>query len=158
MPANDLSLSMHNPILIYSFLALYGLLTVLMLTYVHTKFRTATKTLKLLETEWQSADSRHAGFVGVAQDRLSKLAAAPPVPALPLRHTAVNGDKARPAGSGHSCLSANFRRTLVSMNLLLAKRLQMSGCECKPDAKRKRDSAQPEHRAQPSKEVRLIYG
>ena len=25
----------------------------------------------------------------------------------------------------------------------------MSGCECKPDAKRKRDSAQPENRAQP---------
>ena len=95
MPANDLSLSMHNPILIYSFLALYGLLTVLMLTYVHAKFRTATKTLKLLETEWQSADSRHAGFVGVAQERLSKLAAAPPVPALPLRHTAVSFDLRR---------------------------------------------------------------
>jgi len=25
----------------------------------------------------------------------------------------------------------------------------MSGCECKPDAKRKRDSAQPQERAQP---------
>ena len=25
----------------------------------------------------------------------------------------------------------------------------MSGCECKPDAKRKRDSAQPERTAQP---------
>ena len=92
MLANDLNLSIHNPILIYSFLALYGVLTVLMLTYVHAKFRTATKTLKLLEMEWQSADSRHAGFVGVAQERLSKLAAAPPVPALPLRHTAVSFD------------------------------------------------------------------
>ena len=92
MPANDLSLSIHNPILIYSFLALYGLLTVLMLTYVQAKFRTASKTLKLLETEWQSAESRHAGFVGVAQERRSKLAAAPAVPALPLRHTAVSFD------------------------------------------------------------------
>jgi hypothetical protein len=27
---------------------------------------------------------------------------------------------------------------------------KMSGCECKPDAKRKRDSAQPQGRAQPS--------
>jgi hypothetical protein len=27
----------------------------------------------------------------------------------------------------------------------------MSGCECKPDAKRKRDSAQPQDRAQPVK-------
>jgi len=26
----------------------------------------------------------------------------------------------------------------------------MSGCECKPDAKRKRDSAQPQRRAQQS--------
>ena len=27
----------------------------------------------------------------------------------------------------------------------------MSGCECEPDAKRKRDSAQPERRAKPSR-------
>jgi len=27
----------------------------------------------------------------------------------------------------------------------------MSGCECKPDAKRKRDSARPQETAQPSK-------
>jgi hypothetical protein len=92
MLANDLSLSIHNPILIYSFLALYGVLTVLMLTYVHSKFRTASKTLKLLETEWQSAESRHAGFVGAAHHQLSKLAVAPPPPALPARHTAMNFD------------------------------------------------------------------
>ena len=92
MLANDLNLSIHNPILIYSFLALYGLLTVFILTYVHAKFRTATKTLKLLETEWQSADSRHAGFVGAAHEQLSKLTAAPAVPALPARHTAVSFD------------------------------------------------------------------
>jgi hypothetical protein len=29
----------------------------------------------------------------------------------------------------------------------------MSGCECKPDAKRKRDSAQHQQSAQPSTEV-----
>src|SRR5690348_2259185 len=92
MPANDLNLSVHNPILIYSFLALYGLLTVLILAYVQAKFRTATKTLKLLETEWQSAESRHAGFVGVAQQQLSKLAVAPAAPVLPQRHTGVNFD------------------------------------------------------------------
>jgi hypothetical protein len=92
MLANDLSLSIHNPILIYSFLALYGLLTVLMLTYVHSRFRTASKTLKLLETQWQSAESRHAGFVGAAHQQLSKLAIAPPPQPLPMRHTAVNFD------------------------------------------------------------------
>jgi hypothetical protein len=31
----------------------------------------------------------------------------------------------------------------------------MSGCECKPDAKRKRDSAQPQGKAQPSSNARL---
>jgi len=92
MLANDLSLSIHNPILIYSFLALYGLLTVLLITYVHAKFRTATRTLKLLETQWQTAESRHAGFVGVAQEQLSKLAAVPAAPAVPVRHSAVSFD------------------------------------------------------------------
>jgi hypothetical protein len=93
MLANDSSLSIHNPILIYSFLALYGVLTVVLITYVHAKFRTATKTLKLLEAEWQTAESRHAGFVGVAQERLSKLAEAPrAMPQLPDRHTAVGFD------------------------------------------------------------------
>jgi hypothetical protein len=90
--ANDLKLSIHNPILIYSFLALYGMLTVVILTYVHTKFRTTAKTLKLLATEWESADSRHAGFVGAAQEQLSRLTIAPPVQALPVRATAVNFD------------------------------------------------------------------
>lgn len=90
MPANDLNLSIHNPMLIYSFLALYGVLTVLILTYVHAKFRLATKTLKLLQTEWHSAESRHAGFVGAAQQQLSKLAEPAPVPAVTVRNQAVN--------------------------------------------------------------------
>ena len=92
MLANDLNLSLHNPILIYSFLALYGLMTVLILTYVHAKFRTTAKTLKLLATEWESADSRHAGFVGAAQQQLSRLTVAAPVPALPMRASAINFD------------------------------------------------------------------
>jgi hypothetical protein len=90
--ANDLNLSIHNPILIYTFLALYGLLTVLILTYVHTRFRWATKTLKLLKTEWATAESRHAGFVGAAQEQLSRLTVSPPTPALAVRNAAVNFD------------------------------------------------------------------
>ena len=76
--------------LIYSFLALYGVLTVLILTYVHAKFRLATKTLQLLQTEWHNAESRHAGFVGAAKQQLSKLAEPAPVPALPVRKADVN--------------------------------------------------------------------
>lgn len=91
MLANDLSLSIRNPILIYSLLALYGLLTVLILTYVHAKFRVATKTLKLLQTEWSSAESRHANFVGVAQEHLSKLTVPAPPVAAPVARTAAVG-------------------------------------------------------------------
>jgi hypothetical protein len=81
--ANDLSLSIRNPILVYSFLALYGLLFLMLTTYVHAKFRNASKALKLLQTEWQSAETKHSSFVDIAQQSLSKLrvpqAAAAPV-------------------------------------------------------------------------------
>ena len=75
MQANDLNLSTHNPILIYSFLALYGLLTALILTYVHARFRAASNRLKMLASEWENAESRHAGCVGAAREQLSKLTA-----------------------------------------------------------------------------------
>ena len=93
MLANDLSLSIRNPILIYSFLALYGLLTVLILTYVHAKFRVASKTLRLLQTEWMTAESKHSIFVGRAQEQLSKLSVAAPVPvAVPAAKAPVGFD------------------------------------------------------------------
>ena len=86
MLANDLSLSIRNPTLIYSFLALYGLITILLFTYVQAKFRIAAKTLKLLQTEWQSAESTHTSFVGIAQEHLSKLSGPPsPVPTYQAR-------------------------------------------------------------------------
>lgn len=93
MLANDLNLSIHNPILIYSFLAAYGLLTVLILIYVQTKFRVAARTLSTLQTEWQKAQSIHAGFLGTAQEHLSKLTAPKPAPAVAVRNPGVNFDK-----------------------------------------------------------------
>jgi hypothetical protein len=93
--ANDLNLSIRNPILIYSFLALYGLLTVLILTYVHAKFRAATKTLKMLQTEWTSAESKHASIVDIAQEHLSRLSVPAPAfagPAPAVRTAAVGFD------------------------------------------------------------------
>jgi len=77
--ANDLSLSAHNPMLIYTVLALYGLLTIAVLAYVRTRFRTATGILKTLQVEWDNAESRHAGFVGKAQEQIAKLAVPAPV-------------------------------------------------------------------------------
>jgi hypothetical protein len=91
MSANNLTLSMHDSI-IYSLLVLYGLLMVLILTYVHGKLRTAAKALKLLEAECQKAESRHAGLVGAAQEQLSRLAAAQPARTLPIYRTSVNFD------------------------------------------------------------------
>jgi hypothetical protein len=86
---------MHNALVVYSMLALYGLITVVIVAYVHAKFRTATKALKLLTTEWETAESRHANFVGVAQEQISKLAVPTPAPvAAPasVRHAAVGFD------------------------------------------------------------------
>ncbi len=91
MPASGLSLSMDNRILIYSFLALYGLITLLIVRYVNAKFRAANKTLKLLTAEWATAESRHADFVGAAQEQISKLAAAPPVVHQPVVRSAAVG-------------------------------------------------------------------
>jgi hypothetical protein len=88
---NDLSLSLHNQILVYSFLGLYGLLMLMVIAYEHARFRTAAKTLKLLETEWQSAESRHANFVGAAHAQLSKLSA----PAVPLSRSNGIGSEVR---------------------------------------------------------------
>lgn len=93
MLANDLNLSVHNPILIYSFLALYGLLTVLILVYIRTKFRYSHKALKTLMVEWTQAETRHAGFVGQAQEQISKLAVpAPAPPAVSVRRDAIGFD------------------------------------------------------------------
>ncbi len=94
MPVNGLSLSMHNPILVYSFLALYGVVTIVVLTYVHAKFRIANKTLKMLQKEWDTAESRHADFLGAAHQQISKLAtaAAPAVPQPIVRQAAVSFD------------------------------------------------------------------
>ena len=89
MLANDSSLSIHNPILVYSFLAVYGLLTVVILAYVYAKFRFAAKALSMLDTEWKSAEAMHAGFVGKAQQQISKLSV--PVPP-PVRQASITGD------------------------------------------------------------------
>ena len=90
MLANDSSLSIHNPILIYSFLAVYGMLTVAILAYVHAKFRFATKALSMLSTEWKSAEAMHVGFVGKAQEQISKLSV--PVTPTVAKHASVSGD------------------------------------------------------------------
>ena len=94
MLASDSSLSIHNPILIYSFLALYGLFTVLILAYVQSRFRLAAKTLEVLQAEWASAESAHATLVGTAQQQLAKLtvSASPPALTTPVTSRPVGFD------------------------------------------------------------------
>jgi len=83
---------MGNPVLIYTFLVLYGLLTLAILAYVHTRFRSAASVLQTLQVEWNNAESRHAGFVGKAQAQISRLAP-PAVPAVPVaKKTVVSFD------------------------------------------------------------------
>jgi hypothetical protein len=90
--ANDLSPLIHNPFLVYSFLAVYGVMFLLLATYVHAKFRTASKTLQLLQTEWQSAESKHANLANVAQEHLSKLTAPASAPTPLVRNTGIGFD------------------------------------------------------------------
>src|SRR5437867_2084831 len=78
LQGNDLSLLMRNPFLVYAFLAVYGSLNILLIAYVHMKFRRAAKTMKLLQKQWKSAESDHSTFVGAAQEKLSKLSTSPP--------------------------------------------------------------------------------
>ena len=73
--ASDLSLSMRNPFLVYVLLALYGLLTLILVSYVRSKFQAAAKALNKLHNDWQGAQSSHANFIDVAQEKLSKLSA-----------------------------------------------------------------------------------
>jgi hypothetical protein len=72
-------------------LALYGVITLVIAMYVRAKFRVASKTLNLLKTEWDTAESRHADFVGVAQQQISKLAVPPPPAPVPAARPAVVG-------------------------------------------------------------------
>lgn len=91
MQANDLNLSIHSPILIYSFLAAYGLMTVTLLVYVQSKFRYAAKVLQALQSEWSTADMRHVGFVGKAQEQIAKLSTPAPAP-NPVNTSSMNLD------------------------------------------------------------------
>ena len=88
---NDLNLSIRNPILVYSFLALYGVMMLMLIAYVHAKFRTAAKALKRLQTDWDSAASTHENVVGIARERLAKLNSTPSAAQSP-RQTAIGVD------------------------------------------------------------------
>ena len=88
MLAKELSPLIHNPAIVYVALAVHGVMLMLVVAYVHTKFRSAGRSLRALKTEWDTAESTHAGFVGKAQEQISKLA----LPARPAQPAAVTLD------------------------------------------------------------------
>jgi len=94
--ANASSLLTLNPIIVNMELGLYGLLFVGIFIYVHMKFRKADRLLKVLKKEWDGAESKHTGFLQVAQHRISRLGAesdvAKPGPAAPSVFQAVATD------------------------------------------------------------------
>jgi DNA-directed RNA polymerase specialized sigma24 family protein len=60
-------------------LGLYGLLFAGMFLYLHSRFRTSSKILALLKTDWAVAESTHAGLVETAQEKIARLAMELPV-------------------------------------------------------------------------------
>lgn len=73
MSANALNQLTLNPIIVYATLALYGLLFVYMFLFLHNRFKTSSRVLSLLKNDWADAESKHAGLVETAQDRISRL-------------------------------------------------------------------------------------
>ena len=86
--ARELNPLMLNPVIVYAALAVQGVTLMLVVAYVHAKFRNAGRSLRVLQTEWETAESKHAGFVGKAQEQMSKLA----LPTIPPQSAAVTLD------------------------------------------------------------------
>jgi hypothetical protein len=94
---------MPNPVLIYSALALYGVLIVVVLAYVHARFSSANKLLQALQHDWASAESSHKNLLVHAREHVTKLTAPAPQPL--------------PATAGGTRASVNFdtRNQVVAM-------------------------------------------
>ncbi len=97
MLANVSNLSTHSPSLLYTLLALYGGLTLVILTFVYAKFRTASRALRLLKIDWQNADSRHANLVEQAHEHMNQFSqlsktAAPAASPAPVQTGAISFD------------------------------------------------------------------
>jgi len=77
---NASSLLTLNPVIVYSTLALYGLIFAGMFLYLHGRFRAATRTLGFLKKDWASAQTEHSSLVEMARRRLATLQKAEPAP------------------------------------------------------------------------------
>src|SRR5579872_1940762 len=77
MSVNASAVLMANPIVIYSTLALYGLIIVAVLLYVYRKFSGANLLLESLKKDWAFAEINHSKALDQAKEHVSKLAVSP---------------------------------------------------------------------------------
>ena len=90
MSMNEFSHSMNNPLLIYTVLGVYGIVLLLLLAYVRSKFNKAARLLNDLKKDWASADSKHSGFLDHAHEQITRLAAPALATRAPVNHDPVN--------------------------------------------------------------------
>lgn len=88
MPIEPVSLS--NPVLVYSALAINGILMLVVLWHVHARLRRAHVVLARLQSDFTSAETRFSGLLDQTQHRLQTLPVGPNAPVR--RGGAVNAD------------------------------------------------------------------
>jgi hypothetical protein len=64
---------MLNPVVIYTALVVQGAILMMVVAYVHNKFKNARHALLALQSQWTTAESRHAGFVDKAHEQISNM-------------------------------------------------------------------------------------
>ena len=74
MSLNASAALIANPAVIYSTLALYGLLLLVVLLYVSRKFSGAKLLLNSLKKDWDSAETTHTKLMKDANEHVSRLA------------------------------------------------------------------------------------
>ena len=114
MSANASSLLTLNPIIVYAMLGLYGLLFAFTFVYLHNRFRTSSKVLGLLKTDWATAESTYAGLVETAQEKIAQLSMEIPVKASsqPVQKTVTSDTRTQVVAMGRRGLGiAEIART-----------------------------------------------
>ena len=72
-----------SPIVVYSILALYGIVITAVALFVYRKFAGASMLLSSLRTDWASAEASHKSLIDVAKDHVSRLATSGPAASKP---------------------------------------------------------------------------
>ena len=77
MSANASAPLILSPVVVYTTLAVYGVLIGGVVLFVYRKFSGAAMLLSSLKQDWASAETTHRSFLDQAKEQVSKLAPAP---------------------------------------------------------------------------------